>query len=113
MQPRHLSPTAVLTRPTCLPWATNPEESVVGSPADYREALEAAGFILTAEQNRRDFAREFFSGLKATVADPKGPPPLGLHIVTGMAAPVKTGNMIENITKNWIAPVELIVAKPA
>lgn len=96
-----------------LPWATNPEESAVGSPADYREALEAAGFTVTAERNRCDFALEFFARLKAAVADAKGPPPLGLHILMGTAAPVKIGNMVANITKNRIAPVELIAEKPA
>jgi len=31
----------------------------------------------------------------------------------GKTAPVKIGNMVENITRKRIAPVELIAAKPA
>lgn len=96
-----------------MPWATAPEDSAVGSPDDYKAALQAAGFAVTAERNRREFALDFLGKLKAASANANSPPPLGLHIVMGKTAPIKIGNMVENISNNRIAPVELIAEKPA
>jgi SAM-dependent methyltransferase len=96
-----------------VPWASEAEGSAVASPDDYKAALVAAGFTLTAERNRRDFALDFFTNLQAAAAGAEGPPALGLHILMGETAAVKIRNMIENITANRIAPVELIAEKPA
>ena len=95
-----------------VPWATRPDGSAVATPGEYRQALQAAGFRITAERNRRDFAREFFALLKANAATASGPPALGLHILMGETAATKVGNMIENIAQNRVAPVELIAEKP-
>ena len=70
-----------------------------------------AGFALTAERNRHDFALAFFSDMRAKTAAAGGPPPFGLHILMGMSAPEKVQNMIDNISKGRIAPVELIARK--
>lgn len=91
-----------------VPWATSAEGSAVGSPAEYKEALEEAGFRIAAERNRRDFALEFFARLQANAAAAEGPPPLGIHILMGETAPAKLRNMIQNISENRIAPIELI-----
>ena len=95
-----------------VPWATEPKGSAVASPDDYKAALDSAGFTLIAERNRRDFALDFFTNLQAAASNADGPPALGLHILMGETAPVKIRNMIENITANRIAPVELIAEKP-
>ncbi len=94
-----------------VPWATTPEGSSIASPAAYKSALEAASFNIIAERNRRDFALEYFAQLQANGANADGPPPLGLHILMGSTAPVKRKNMIENISRNLVAPVELIAEK--
>ncbi len=91
-----------------VPWATTPEESNVSSPDEYKAALEAAGLRVIAERNRRSFALEFFSQLQARAGSTGGPPPLGLHILMGNTAPEKVKNMIENISRNRIAPVEIV-----
>ena len=95
-----------------VPWATSAEGSAVASPAEYKGALEAAGFRITAERNRREFALEFFARLQANASSAHGPPPLGLHILMGETAPTKVRNMIENISENRVAPFELIAEKP-
>lgn len=94
-----------------VPWATVPEGSSLASPEDYKKALAAAGFEIVHERNRRDFALEFFEGLKARSAGSAGPPPLGLHIIMGATAPTKIQNMVSNIAQGSIAPVELIARK--
>ena len=99
----------VLTFP--LPWAVTADLSAVAEPAQYKTALERAGFAITAERNRRDFALSFFAALRAKTAAAGGPPPLGLHLLMGKTTPEKVQNMIENISAGRIAPVELIARK--
>ena len=94
-----------------VPWATTAASSAVARPAQYREALEKAGFAVIAERNRRDFAVAFFDQLRAKTTAAGGPPPLGLHILMGRNTPDKVQNMIENISSGKIAPVELIARK--
>src|SRR6266478_4566656 len=48
-----------------VPWATTAESSFVADPAQYRSALQAAGFAVIAELNRRDFAITFFDQFRA------------------------------------------------
>ena len=94
-----------------VPWATTAVSSAVETPAQYREALERAGFAVVAERNRRDFALAFFDQLKARTAAAGGPPALGLHILMGRNTPDKVQNMIANISTGRIAPVEMIARK--
>lgn len=96
-----------------VPWATNSEGSSVASPDEYKAVLNAAGFSILAERNRRDFALEFFAQLQAKTASAEGPPSLGLQILMGETAPVKVKNMIENVSRGFIAPVELIAERTA
>lgn len=94
-----------------VPWATTAETSEVAPPSQYKDALEAAGFNLEAERNRRKFALDFFAQMQSRIAD-NGPPPLGLHILMGETAPVKIGNVVDNLAAGHIAPFELIARKP-
>lgn len=94
-----------------VPWAMSGETSAVATPGQYRNALEKAGFTLSAERNRKDFALEFFAELTAKAAAAEGPPPLGLHILMGETRAEKLKNMIVNISAGLIAPVELIAGK--
>jgi ubiquinone/menaquinone biosynthesis C-methylase UbiE len=94
-----------------VPWATRASESAVSSPAEYRAALEAAGFRVTREQDRHQFATDFFARLRAATTDAAGPPPLGLQLLMGENAPTKVANMIANVSNTIVAPVELIAEK--
>ena len=94
-----------------VPWASEPSGSSVASPSTYRFELEEAGFSVIAERNRRDFALDFFAQLQAKSASAEGPPALGLHILMGNSAPMKVNNMIDNISRGLIAPVELVAEK--
>ena len=94
-----------------VPWATTAASSALAKPAQYHEALEGAGFTVIAERNRRDFALTFFDQLRARTAAAGGPPPLGLHILMGRNTPDKVQNMIENVSSDHIAPVEMIARK--
>jgi ubiquinone/menaquinone biosynthesis C-methylase UbiE len=93
-----------------VPWAATAETSAVASPELYKQALQDAGFAITAERNRRDFALAFFQELRARTAA-NGPPPVGLQILMGASTPIKVQNMIANISAGRIAPVEIIARK--
>ena len=60
-----------------------------------------------AEENRREFALDFFRQMRARMIE-SGPPPLGIHIHMGPTAPEKIANMIENMERGLIAPIEMI-----
>jgi len=94
-----------------VPWAAASDLCAVAEPQRYRSALEAAGFRVAAERNRRDFALTFFEELRAKNAAAGGPPPLGLHLLMGRNTPDKVANMIANVSNGLIAPVEMIARK--
>ena len=91
-----------------LPWAATPGASFVETPATYRRLLEGAGFVLRNERNRRAFAVDFFRQLRARAAQAGEPPRLGLNLLMGESAPQKIANMIDNLERGLIAPVEMI-----
>lgn len=94
-----------------VPWAASDETSWLAAPAQYQRALTNAGFDIVIENNRRDFALEFFNGIKEANAARGGPPALGLHTLMQNTTAEKVGNMVANIAKGVIAPVELIAVK--
>jgi SAM-dependent methyltransferase len=94
-----------------VPWAMSDETSAVATIDRYRSALETAGFTVSAERNRGDFALAFFAEMSAKAAAVGGPPPLGTHILMGERRAEKIENMVGNISAGIIAPVELIAAK--
>jgi len=94
-------------------WATDESTSSLATPDQYKEALKDAGFTVSSERNRRDFALEFFKQMRAKTEANGGPPPIGLHILMQDSTPIKVKNMIDNIAADLIAPVELIAHKPA
>jgi ubiquinone/menaquinone biosynthesis C-methylase UbiE len=96
-----------------VPWAEQPETSATAAPTAYRSALEQAGFTVTAERNRRDFALEFFAEMQAKMAAAGGPPPLSLHVLMGESRAAKVANMVANISSGRLAPVEMIAQKSA
>ena len=94
-----------------LPWATTSEMSWLVGPQDYRAALEANGFTVVKENNRRAFAMEFFKKMTAAGTAAEGPPPLGLHLLTQQSGAERIPNMIANLAANRISPIEMIAVK--
>jgi ubiquinone/menaquinone biosynthesis C-methylase UbiE len=94
-----------------VPWATAADTSFVVSAANYRRLLEEAGFTVHKERNRREFAINFFQQMRARAAQSGGPPPLGLHILMGVATPQKVSNMIGNLERGLLGPTEIICRK--
>lgn len=91
-----------------VPWASVAEGSALGTLAEYKQAFQAAGLCVVAERSRVEFALEFFEQMRVKVEAAGGPPPLGLHLVMGDTAPAKVRNMVENIKRGLIGPVEVV-----
>ena len=95
-----------------VPWAGHASISFVEDPDAHRRTLDAAGFEIYDERDRRNDAIEFFAAMKDR-ANTDGPPPLGLHLIVGDGAPIKIANLVEAITSGVLAPVEIISRKSA
>jgi len=93
-----------------VPWATVPSTSNLATPDQYKQALSDAGFAVSTENNRRDFALGIYEQYARTETE-GGPPLLGTHILMGENSAVKSKNLLENITAGHIAPVEIIAQK--
>ena len=94
-----------------VPWATMDSTSKLATSEEYKEALSKAGFKILKNNNRRDFALEFFKQLRAKTEANGGPAPLGLHTLMQETTPAKIKNMIDNIAVDLISPNEIIVKK--
>ncbi|MGE0221649.1 MAG: class I SAM-dependent methyltransferase [Acetobacteraceae bacterium] len=91
-----------------VPWALGAETSFLETAAMYRRLLEEAGFLVEHERGRRDFAVAFFAQLRARMKAGTDAPSVGLHMLMGPTGPQKIANMVANIDRGLIAPVELI-----
>jgi len=89
-----------------VPWAETAATSRLVSVAEMRELLGAAGFAVEHEEDRRQFALDYFHERLAQAQD--GPPPLGLHLVMGESARPKFENILANIEKGCVSPVLMI-----
>jgi MPBQ/MSBQ methyltransferase len=86
-----------------LPWSSVAETSAVAAPVDYRRALDAAGFVIESERDRRALSR--------TASQSAGPPPALPH--RGSGWDIKTANLAMLVRAGILAPVELIARKAA
>jgi len=89
-----------------VPWADTAATSHLTSVQEMRDLLAAAGFSIEHEEDRHQFALDFFRERLAAAKD--GPPPLGLHIVMGEKARPKFENILANIERGCVSPVVMI-----
>lgn len=89
-----------------MPWAETIETSFVVSPAEYRQLLSAAGFVVAAEHDRTELTLTLWQQMRARVAK-EGAPPLSLHTLMGPATPERLGNVMSALESGAIAPVAL------
>jgi hypothetical protein len=90
-----------------LHWAATPETSFVDGLPLYRLALDASGFEVVKEHNRREFAREAFREAQARAPTGTGPAPPRYSLMKADVAQ-KLANVVSNLEQGLIAPIELI-----
>jgi len=93
-----------------VPWAMSAETSFVRSADEYRVALEAAGFRIEHQRDRRQFAMEFMEKMRAR-ATGGAPPVLGVHVLMGDQAPAMLKNVNTAIAVGKLVPVEMVAVK--
>ncbi len=94
-----------------VPWASTISTSFVESPEHYKKTLANVGFEVSIENNRRDFSLKFFKQLQEKNAENGGLEALGLHTLMQETTAEKIKNMVDNISCELLAPIELIIKK--
>ncbi len=94
-----------------VPWATEKNTSRLATLDQYKHALNHAGFKVGMENNRRDFALNLFKRIRKKTERNGNPLPLGLKTLMRERTTVQVKNMIDSITADLIAPVEIISQK--
>lgn len=92
-----------------VPWAASPATSHLTTPEEMCTLLNESGFSVSEVGDRTDFAIEFFRENMAAAAN--GPPPLGVHLVMRESPAEKLKNVLINIEKGSIAPVQIIARR--
>ena len=93
-----------------VPWAETEATSFLKTPDETRRLLEDAGFEITAEESQREFGMAFFRDAFAKAAKAGGPPPLGLHLLTGANTAEKFRNYARTLEAHQIDAV-IVVAR--
>lgn len=96
--------------PYPMPWAERPGSSFVETSLAYQRLLQAAGFQIERELDRRAQTLELGRAMRARVAQ-HGVPPLGLHVLLGPASRERLGNVMTALERGSIAPIELIARR--
>jgi ubiquinone/menaquinone biosynthesis C-methylase UbiE len=96
-----------------LPWAETSDTSFLVTPEEMRTLLDEAGFDVVVEEDRREVALEHHRSRLAQIEEAGGPPPLGLHILQGETAGIKSRNMIEMLESNQITLGAIIARRKA
>lgn len=95
-----------------VPWAETAATDFSVSPEAYRAAAATARIVCEPERSRSAEALEFFAAQRAAMDASNGPPPLGIHLLTGTTRREKVQNMTACIEAGIIAPVEMLCRKP-
>jgi hypothetical protein len=95
--------------PYPMPWSQTAETSFVETPDSYRRLLDAAGFKIEREENRRAFVLDLAREMKAKI-ERDGLPALNQHVLIGPEAKVRLGNVMATLERGTIAPIEMITS---
>jgi hypothetical protein len=85
-----------------LPWAQTAATSFLVTPNEMRKLLEEAGFEITHDEDRREIALEHHRSRLAKLSAASGPPALGLHLLQGQTASLKSRNMVSMLEADQI-----------
>ncbi len=90
--------------PYPMPWARSTETSFVEPPQTYRGLLEAAGFKIDSERNRREFVLKLAGEMREKAAAENSPTPA----INVAATPERLSNLMKTLEAGTVAPVEFI-----
>lgn len=94
-----------------VPWAETGATSFLRTPDETGALLRDAGFAVATVESQRAFAIEYFREAFDRMAKAGGPPPLGLHLLTGDNAPEKFANYAQALEAHQIDPVVVVATR--
>jgi MPBQ/MSBQ methyltransferase len=94
-----------------VPWAETAATSFLKSPDETRALLEQAGFRIVGGENLRGFAMEFYREVFDDMAKSDGPPPLGIHLLTGANGRQKIENYVQALGAHQLEPVFIVAER--
>jgi hypothetical protein len=94
-----------------VPWAEVEATSFLRTPDETAALLQDAGFEIRERRSLRDFAIAFFREVFAKAATQDGPPPLGLHLLTGASTSEKFRNYARGLDERMIDPVIMVARR--
>ena len=96
-----------------VPWAETAETSFLVTPDEMRKLLDRAGFEITHQEDRREIAIRHHRDRLAKLSAADGPPPLGLHLLQGQTASLKSRNMVTMLEANQITLGAIVALRRA
>jgi len=94
-----------------VPWSETADTSFLKSRDETCDFIERAGFDIVADESLRDFAIDYFRAVFADIEAAGGPPPLGLHLLTGANSPEKFSNYLAACEAHQIEPVIVVASR--
>ncbi len=95
-----------------MPWASTAAQSHLATPDETQRLLRGGGFEIVAYEDRTPHAKAFFEAQFAAVAKAGGPPPLGLHLITGETHREKFANLRQAVADGRLTPGMIVARKP-
>ncbi|MGM0589589.1 MAG: class I SAM-dependent methyltransferase [Bacteroidota bacterium] len=93
-----------------VPWADESSGSFLVTPEDFQNSLEKADLEVIQWENVSQPSLQWFDSVTDQLAQ-TGPPPLGLHLLMGEAAPTKLNNVGKNLQENRICVFQSMCRK--
>jgi MPBQ/MSBQ methyltransferase len=93
-----------------VPWAETADTSFLVTPLEMETLLGDAGFDIIRREDRSELALRHHRMRIAELSAADGPPALGIHLLTGDTAALKSSNMIAMLEANQIT-LGIIIAR--
>jgi len=95
-----------------VPWSEDGSISFLAAPDAVREILTALGFSLHAWEDKSQQSLDWLAAASERLAS-TGPPPLGLHLLMGDNAKIKSQNSVRNLRERRSVVFQAIAEKRA
>lgn len=94
-----------------VPWAETEATSFLRTPDETCGLLRATGFEVAAVESQRAVALDYYRTAFAEAAKADGPPPLGLHLLTGTGTTAKFENAVRMMEDHQTDPVIVVATR--
>jgi SAM-dependent methyltransferase len=93
-----------------LPWAEDPAISFLVTATSLQESLREGGFTILSWEDKSQRSLDWFVDMTEKLKK-SGRPPLGLHLLMGRNAKLKSQNQIRNLQEKRIAVIQGVAKK--